>query len=614
MSAPETHTEVEYPPTYGEVPPNAPSGLWELLGSAMTTMKINFALAFLGGALKVVPYIALVEITRALVAGKNAPWGWVIAGIASLAVGSYAYFYALGSGHEEEAKVRHRLRLDLVNKLGRVALGWFTQSSSGKIRQSVAKDTTQIHTIVAHLGGDVGHCAGMITASIIYLLIIHPLFLIGLLLLYVAIMAIFYAIFARGLADVFTDYAKAERELSGATVEMVDGIAEVKNFGMTEEVFDRFDQARERFSSLSYSWSKKQGTFYSIVGGLMQPAALFATVIALGVPLVHLGWMDPITVFAFAIVWVAVPEALLSLLTISNELYQANRAAQSTVAIMRAPELTQRGEGHRDEAAPAVELTDVSFSYEPGDPVLSHVSLRCPAGTVTALVGPSGGGKSTLARLIPRFWDVEEGSVKVEGADVRDLSAKELMSRLSLVFQDVRLAHGTVAENIALGRPGASREEIVEAAKAAVIHDRIERLEDGYDTMLGEGQGVLSGGEAQRLTIARAFLAAAPILILDEATAQADAHAEREIQKAISRLAVGRTVIVIAHRLSTIRGVDQIAVVEDGEINEVGTHDELVALGGTYARMWELQSGDEPAQAAPTQSVTSEGHDHAEEI
>ncbi|MDO5724147.1 MAG: ABC transporter ATP-binding protein [Flaviflexus sp.] len=609
MSARSEESVVDYPPTYGQVPPDAPSGLADLLGSARAAIKKNLALAFVGGVLKVIPYIALVEIARTLLADGPAPWGWVIAAIICLVVGSYSYFAALGSGHREEALLRHRLRLNLVDKLGRVALGWFTQSSSGKIRQAVAKDTTQIHTIVAHLGGDVGHCAGMIVASLIYLLIINPAFILGLFIFYIVVMGVSYGIFARGLAEVFTGFQQSERDLSTATVEMVDGIAEVKNFGMTEEVFGRFDRARERFSSLSYRWSKKQGTFYSIVLGLMQPATLFATVLAFGVPLVNAGWMEPVDVLAFAVVWVSVPESLLSLLMISNELYFANRAAESTVAIMAAPELVSSGQGTRSDSAPAVELVDVSFSYDGDDRVLSHVSLTCQPGTVTALVGPSGGGKSTLARLIARFWDVEEGQVKVEGADVRDLSATELMSRLSLVFQDVRLTHGTVADNIALGRPGASRDEIVAAAKAAIIHDRIERLEHGYDTMLGEGQGVLSGGEAQRLTIARAFLAAAPILILDEATAQADAHAEREIQQAISRLAVGRTVIVIAHRLSTIRGVDQIAVVEGGEVHEVGTHEELLARGGTYARMWELQDRESPTSPDPANSSLTNSPD-----
>lgn len=593
-----------YPPSYGEIPKDAPASLMDLIGSAKRTMITGFTLAFLGGILKVLPYIALVEITRVFLAGGPTPWGWVIAGALGLFLGSLGYGYALASGHREEARVRHRLRLDLVDKLGKVALGWFTGSSSGKIRQAVAKDTTQIHTIIAHLGGDVGHTLGMITGSLIYLIIIDFRFMALLLAFYIIVIGISYALLARGLGEVFTNYAKAEKELSGATVEMVDGIAEVKNFGMTEDVFGRFDRARERFSTLSYNWSTRQGTFYSIIGGLMQPAALFATVLAFGVPLIGAGWMEPLDVFAFALVWVAVPEALLSLITIANELYQANRAAHSTLEILRGPELVQRGEAERVKDAPAVELRNVTFAYTPGDPVISGASLVCAPGTVTALVGPSGGGKSTLGRLIARFWDTDEGEVLIEGADVRDLSARELMSRMSLVFQDVMLTHGTVADNIALGRPDATREEMIEAAKAAFIHDRIERLENGYDTVLGQGQGVLSGGEAQRLTIARAFLAAAPILILDEATAQADAHAEREIQKAVSNLAVGRTVIVIAHRLSTIRGVDQIAVVDGGRITEVGTHDELISLAGTYAHLWSLQS-DDPSGAGESASHAS---------
>jgi len=238
----------------------------------------------------------------------------------------------------------------------------------------------------------------------------------------------------------------------------------------------------------------------------------------------------------------------------------------------------------------------VSFGYNPENPILRNVNLRIPAGSVTALVGPSGGGKTTIARLIARFYDVDAGAVKVDGLDVREVSNQWLLNQIAIVFQDIALAHDTVANNIALGNPQASQDEIVEAAKSACIHDRIMRLPHGYDTVIGGDGGFLSGGEKQRITIARAYLHNAPILILDEATAQTDPQSERDIHTALAALAKGKTVIIIAHRLATIAAADLIAVIGEptastskSSVLATGTHAELLERSETYRTMWEKQ-------------------------
>lgn len=575
------------------VPANAPRSVWDLVRSARGSMYLGFTLAALGAVFKVVPYIAIVEITRSLLAGNPDSahlWGWVIAAVVCMVVHSLSYTYALGNNHTAEARLRHELRQRLIGKLGVVNLGWFSARSSGRIRQAVSNDTADIHSLVAHLAGDFANSLISLLVSLGYLFWLDWRFAGLLIGCYLLISVLVYATGMTGIRKVFDDYTEAERQLSDRTVELVDGIKEVKNFGMTADVFGRFDEAQKRFSKVSLVWMQKQSIGLSLIASLLRPGPVFAATMGLGLVFTLQGWLSPVTVVAFALVWVGLPEGLLTLMEMSQNLYAAKQAANSTLHILQAPELSEpNAEIAPEEEAPAVEFRDVSFSYDPGEPVIQELSLKCPPGTVTALVGPSGGGKSTLARLIARFWDVDSGTVLVNGRDVRDQPSRELLSSMSLVFQDVMLSTDTVRANIALGNADATEAEIEEAARAACIHDRIMQLPDGYDTIIGEGAH-FSGGEAQRLTIARAFLAASPILILDEATAQADSHSERLIQQAISNLAQKRTVIVIAHRLSTIQGVDQIAVIDAGRLVELGNHDDLLAQDGPYARLWRNQT------------------------
>jgi ATP-binding cassette, subfamily B, bacterial IrtA/YbtP len=290
----------------------------------------------------------------------------------------------------------------------------------------------------------------------------------------------------------------------------------------------------------------------------------------------------------FLVVGIGLPTAVVPAVHGSQGLRKGRMAAGHiesllTRAPLPEPRTPRRPDGYR------VEFDDVTFSYDGVADAVRGITAVCPPGTVTALVGPSGAGKSTLATLLPRFYDVTGGAIRIGGVDVREIDSATLLSSMALVFQDVVLVRDTVAENIRLGRQDATDEEVRRAAKAAQIHHVIEELTDGYDTVLDSAGGGLSGGERQRLTIARAILADAPIIVLDEATASLDPDNEAAVQNALAELADGPTVLVIAHRLHTISGADQILVLDGGRLAETGTHPDLLARDGLYARMWRAQ-------------------------
>ena len=576
----------------------------ELIRPARPAMIVTGLLTTLGALMSILPFEALRNMA-AIWLGEISPEGWrsslwIWAAIAAVALFASQALYLVGLGitHLAEARLRHHLRRQVVEAISSLPLGRVAQIPHGTIRKMVCDDTTSIHTLVAHVPGDATNAVVMATAGAAYLLWTDWRLACALLGLWVLTLGVISLALA-GMSDITERFGVAQTALAAATVEMLEGIKEIKGFQATDASRTRFSRARTEFSELSYEWVSRSGKAISAMTAVLRPSTVFATVALLAVLFTSQGWTPLSATLPFFLVALGLPEGLMILVGLMQHMYESRMAAQATADLLSLPPMPEGAHDDGEGPAPGrVDVEDVTFSYEAGSPVLQGLSFTAEPGSVTALVGPSGGGKSTLARLIARFYDVDAGAVSISGVDVREVTFTWLLSRVAVVLQDVALAHESVHDNIALGRPDATWEQVEAAARVACIHERITRLPHGYDTILGDTGGFLSGGERQRVTLARAYLQDAPVLVLDEATAQADPASERDIHQALSRLAAGRTVIIIAHRLSTIRDADQILVVDAGRITERGTHEELLAAGGRYAAMWSSQDLSEETDAA----------------
>lgn len=535
----------------------------------------------------VVPFIAVAEIGRALLSSEGADSGriWWIAGAAVGALGLRLLLQmtALLTTHFADVKLQLELRRRMAQRLSRVPLGWFDAHNSGAVKKALQDDVTAMHYLVGHAITD------MVSAAITPLVVLAYLFWIDWALALVALVPlsggmVLYAVQFRGFGPQMAAYNRSLNDVNAAVVEFVRGIAVVKTFGRERQAYGRLTRRSQKFIGDFWAWLKSMLVLSAATEIVLSPLFSLAVVVAGGFALIAAGLADPLDVLPAAVLAPALTAPLMALTYAANELMVSQPAAERVASLLGTPVLPTAATPLEPHGT-RVEYRKVAFSYDGETVALKDIDLTLEPGTVTALVGPSGSGKSTLARLLPRFWDVQSGQITLGGVPLQQMDPHALYARIGFVFQDVQLLRRSVAENIALGRPGASKEEIENAARAAQIHDRILAQPGGYEAVVGEGAR-FSGGEAQRISIARALLADAPILVLDEATAFADPESEAAIQDALSRLVAGRTLLVIAHRLHTITAADQICVLDKGRIVERGRHQALLDRGGLYTRLW----------------------------
>lgn len=572
---------------------SALSRLMDIAGEHKYLVYLSWILAVLSAWIALVPFYDVWRIIKEILEVKpdyaNAThitaYGWQAVEFALLAMA--AYIVALMCSHKAAFRVQSNMRVSMMEHIMKLPLGYVESQGTGKIRKVVNDSSAATETFIAHNLPDKAVSAATPIGLLVMMMVFDwRLGLISLIPAVIAFILMGTLMMGPKMAEDMKQYQNSLETMSAEAVEYVRGIPVVKTFGQTVFSFKRFKAAIDDYEKWTLDYTKSM--MLPMIGFTTASNGIFAALI---IAAYTLGGNQITTQFALNLIFY-----ILITSTLTTTLMKVAYAGESQMivedalnrmdGIFAVSPLPQSDKKSIPKDS-SISIEDVTFAYdESKDNAIDGITMHVKAGEHVALVGPSGGGKTTLASLIARFWDVKSGSIRLGGADVKDIDAKELMNQVSYVFQDSKLLKMSILENVRMGRPDAGDDEVMKALQAAQCMDIIEKFPDGVNTVIGSKGIYVSGGEAQRLSIARAFLKNAPVLILDEATAFADPDNERLVQKAFENLAKDKTVIMIAHRLSTVTDADCIYVLKDGRIAESGTHDELTAKNGIYTHMW----------------------------
>ena len=532
-------------------------------------------------------------LTKTLFAG--AP-GKIISALIPITIGllvayiiqTVCRYYVTYAGHMMGARMERDMRKELFDQYEKLSFSYYDQNNSGQMMSKLVSDLFDISELAHHGPENLFISLIKIIGSFIFLFMINRMLAVPMLIL-VVLMLVFSYGQNKKMQETFMDNRRKIGDINSSLQDTLAGIRVVQSFANERIEQEKFNRSNENFLTSKDANYRCMGSFMS--GNAFFQGMMYLVTLVFGGFLIAHGRMEASDLAMYAL-YIGIFISPIQILVELTEMMQKGLSGfrRFLEVVETEPDIVDAADAKPLKNVKGnVCYEDVSFHYSDDDtPVLSHVSFEIPAGKSIALVGPSGSGKTTICSLLPRFYDVTEGRVTIDGNDVRKLTLESLRSQIGLVSQDVYLFGGSIKDNIAYGKPEATMDEIVDAAKKANIHDFIMELPDKYDTFVGERGTRLSGGQKQRISIARVFLKNPPVLILDEATSALDNESERFIQKSLEELAKDRTTITIAHRLSTIRNADEILVVADCGIAERGTHEELLALDGIYARYYDM--------------------------
>ena len=569
--------------------------LIEIAGTKRRLLIGAMLLAVITAIVQFVPIIAVYNILIELAEHALDPslidkayiWLWSYIALGAFFAFGVLTFASLMLSHIAAFNILYEIRMQLVQKMVRLPLGFFSRRASGELKKIMSDDVERIELFIAH------HIPDIVTALLFPLILVSYMFAVDWRLAIVVLAVLAMAFYVMGrmytgkkIREVSKRYVETLGRMNASIVEYIRGIQVVKTFTESTNAYRKLNDDIKEYRKFANEVNVQYQPTYVGFLTILSSALLFIIPVAVWLLVGRASYATFVPgLLMFLFFGVAVFFPVLKLLWIGSFLNQNNMGVQKIDDILYMDEIEEPDIPRHPKDA-SVEFRNVSFAYDT-TPILKAISFISHPGTITALVGPSGAGKSTVAMLAARFWDVQSGEILIGGVPVKEIPTSVLMDNVAFVFQDNMLFFDTIEENIRMGNKTATFEEVARAACAAQCHEFIESLPNGYQTLVGEGGIYLSGGEAQRIALARAILKDSPIILLDEATAFADPENEGKILAAFSHLIKGKTVLVIAHRLSTITNADRILYVDKGVIAEQGTHEQLLALKGEYARMWE---------------------------